>query len=817
MKKSYFLFCLFFTVFGKAQVIDFPDANFKAKLLQANVGFDVFSFPMIIDANNNGEIEVSEVQAIHTLDISNGGISDLTGISYFTEVVVLNCSYNSLANLNLNSLLNLKSLNCSGNLLTNLTIDNAISLNYLHAHHNSLISVNVNLDNIVEELDLSYNNLTSFAISGTSFGDTFSISNNQLTSLTLNNCNFYTFYADYNNLTSVQFLGVNHIYRYAGFSHNQFSVLNLNVHFDTECTLYMGNNVVDRLFFNPSYIQPGNIFYSSNNTFVDLGNWRMTTSCNPEAQGNLTISNSPNLQQVILKNGFNHAQVTCNEGGNIFQNPALRLNITNCPNLTFICVDELEKPHIQTRITQLGLQNQVQVNSYCTFTPGGTFYTVSGTTQYDFNANGCDSGDFYVANQKFSITNGTETGTVISDDSGNYNVNVGPGTHTITPILENPALFTVSPSSLTVDFPTLSSPLSQNFCISAVAPTHDFDVTLVPLTPARPGFDAHYTLVFKNTGNVIDAGTVVLAYQDAVLDFVAASTVPDGNSAGVLSWSFTNLIPFETRTVNVTFNLNGPMETPPLNGNDILNYAASIGETGASQPYSNTHSLHQTVVNSFDPNDKICLEGESLSNDFIGDYVSYRIRFENTGTFAAENIVVKDIIDATKFDITTLMPVMASHQFYTRISGNTAEFVFENIHLPFDDAHNDGFIVFKIKLLPGVTEGVAFENQASIYFDYNFPVITNTATSVIGVLGNETFDFDNQFTIYPVPARNSLQLASKDNLEISSVAIYNNLGQIVQKEIGNKQSIDVSHLAAGRYYLKIQSGEQSATKAFLKE
>src|SRR5690606_35290187 len=149
-------------------------------------------------------------------------------------------------------------------------------------------------------------------------------------------------------------------------------------------------------------------------------------------------------------------------------------------------------------------------------------------------------------------------------------------------------------------------------------------------------------------------------------------------------------------------------------------------------PQDNTAALNQTVVNSFDPNDKTCLEGNVVTPDIIGQFVHYVIRFENTGTFAAENIVVKDIIDTAKFDVNTLVPLSGSHSFVTRITNiNQLEFIFENINLPFDDTNNDGYVAFKIKTKPTLQVGDAFSNTASIYFDYNFPIVTNTATTTI--------------------------------------------------------------------------------------
>src|SRR5205085_654550 len=42
-----------------------------------------------------------------------------------------------------------------------------------------------------------------------------------------------------------------------------------------------------------------------------------------------------------------------------------------------------------------------------------------------------------------------------------------------------------------------------------------------------------------------------------------------------------------------------------------------------------------------------------------------------------------------------------------------------------------GFITFSIETQPGLPGGTLIENTASIYFDYNTPVQTNTTTSQI--------------------------------------------------------------------------------------
>ena len=263
------------------------------------------------------------------------------------------------------------------------------------------------------------------------------------------------------------------------------------------------------------------------------------------------------------------------------------------------------------------------------------------------------------------------------------------------------------------------------------------------------------------------------------------------------------------------------METPAVNGGDVLTYSATISSAATDDvPNDNTFVLNQTVVNSYDPNDKTCLEGTTITPEKVGEYVHYMIRFENTGTANAQNIVVKDMIDTAKFDVSSLVPMKGSHSFVTNISsGNKVEFIFENINLPFDDANNDGYVAFKIKTKPTLVNGDTFSNTASIYFDYNFPIITNTATTTIAALSNQDFEFSNYFTLYPNPVHDVLHIDGKEAIAISSVSIYNAVGQLVVviPNAQNTKTIDVSNLTTGHYFIKVNSDKGTSNTKFIKQ
>ncbi|RZJ33350.1 MAG: T9SS type A sorting domain-containing protein [Flavobacterium sp.] len=793
MNKNYLLFIAFLIVnlsFG--QIINFPDANFKAKLLQPNVGLDELYQAIQIDANSDGEIQAIEAQQVYYLNVSNAGISNLTGISSFTNMLSLACDYNSL---------------------TSLQIDPSIVLEGVSASHNLLTSFNAAFDVLYgATLDLSYNSFTTLIVPAGHFEDNCNLSHNQLTTLTFSGNTVWYLDLSYNNLSQIG--GNCDVFKTLDVTHNNFSMLDLsNFTFGYESTLFMGYNPSDVVAGNHT----GNISYSSDKTFADFGDFSAYGSCDPEMTGNLTLSNCPNLQRFSLKNGFNHTFYTCNEGGDIFNNNALSLSIQNCPSLNFICVDEAEKPYIEASVAANGLQFQVEVNSYCTFTPGGPNYFVNGTTQFDANANGCDASDIHVPHINVAVSNGTSTANLIGNASGNYSIGMTAGTYTITPANPNPAIFSVYPTSQTVSFPANASPYNQNFCLTAVGVHPDLEISLLS-NWATPGFDGYYTIVYKNKGNQVQSGTINLAFNDAVLDFVSASPNITTQTTNALTWDFSDLQPFEDRQIHFVLNLNSPVENPPVNSGDVLPFTASITNTQTDEtPANNVAVVNQTVHNSFDPNDKICLEGDVVSPEMIGQYIHYIIHFENSGTANAKNIVVADLIDATKFDVSSLEPIDGSAPFITRIVGNKAEFIFENINLPFDDANNDGYVSFKIKTNPTLAVGDTFSNGASIYFDYNFPIVTNTATTTIQQLGNPDFDFSDEFVLYPNPVANALNIKSKNGVEVKSVSIYNDLGQLLQVETGNPLNIDSSKLATGQYFIKVYSASGTAVAKFMKQ
>ncbi|WP_158633779.1 T9SS type A sorting domain-containing protein [Flavobacterium cheniae] len=893
MKKLYFLFFLTIGLLANAQIINFPDIYFKAKLLQASTTNNIASsqepvYDLIsetwsvssynkIDTNNNGEIEVSEAQSIKWLDISLYSIDDMSGIEYFTNLIYLNCSGNQVSSLNVSNLTNLKVLNCGSNRLMNLNISGLFDLQNLDCKYNRLTSLNFTGFNNLKMLNCIDNQLTFLNISDLVNLKILKCYDNQISTLNVSNStNLLELYCGNNQMNSLNISGLIFLVKLDCYnnllpsldvsglinlqdlncSFNPLSSLNISNLHDLE-TLNCSNNELTNL--NVSDLPNLQFLHCGSNQLSSLDVSELTSlqtlNCSYNELFNLNVTGLNNLQffdcnsnmlTTLNLSGLNNLQtLNCeiNElisldtsdlsnlqtlicDGNQITNLFIKNNNTtwaqlyclNNPNLEYICIDEEDLSFLQQMIDSAGLTNQIQLNSYCSFTPNGIFYEVSGTTKFDSNNNSCDVSDINYSNLNFSITDGTNTGSLIANQTGNFYIPVSAGNHTITPNLENPSYFNIFPTSFTVNFPTQTSPFMQDFCVTANGVKSDVEVVLVLTTPARPGFDANYKLVYRNKGNQVENGSVSLTFDDARLDFVSSNPVYNSSVTNSFTWNYSNLQPFETREIGIVFNVNSPMETPAVNNGDILNYTATITTANTDEtPLDNTFILDQTVVGSYDPNDKTCLEGTTIEPSEVGNYVHYVIRFENTGTYPAENIVVKDMIDLDKFDIATLVPLKSSHDFFTRISGNKVEFIFENINLDFNDATNDGYVVFKIKTKPTLVLGDTFTNNANIYFDYNFPITTNTYITTVAALSTQDFDFGTYFTLYPNPAKDVLNIQDKQGLTINSIEVYNQLGQIVMAVTNALNAVDVANLASGTYFVKINTEKGSTNAKFVKE
>lgn len=817
-----FIVCLISQLFY-SQNITIPNGNFKSALVNS-ICVDTNGDGTLdddVDTNNDGEIQVSEAEAVNNLNVSSKSISSLTGIEYFVNIQSLNISSNSISSMDISSLTELESIDCSHNALTDINISNLTKLKSLILGRNWFTSLNINSNSVeylnstsspyLTNLDVSlmpnlknlrcnFNKLTSLDVSSLNYLEVLQCSNNELTSLIIGNLPFLKEIAmTSNELTSIPLENLPNL-ESLWCDFNNLETLDVSK-LNSLTTLHCSGNELTSLIPSPSIKEL--MCYNNNLTSLDLSNVEEIEILN---------CHSNNLKSLFLKNGGD--DTTSNNGD-------FTIQFSGNPSLEYICADDFEISTIQYLLDLFGYTN-CEVNTYCSFTPGGQSYAIEGQNFLNQNGGDCDDAVSFNSYIKYSVSSNDFNGMFVSNNTGSFQTSVSEGSYTITPILETPDYFSVSPASFTASFPTDENTFNQNFCITPNGIHNDLEISILPINRARPGFDTNYKIVYKNKGNQTLSGSIELNFQDDLMDLISSNPLTNTQATNLLTWNYNNLLPTESKEILLTFNINTPLETPSVNDGDILSLSADIypkinDETEAD----NTFTLNQTVVNSYDPNDKTCLEGNTITPDLIGEYVHYLIRCENTGTAEAVNVVIKDIIDTTKFDINSLIITDSSHSMETRINSNIVEFIFENINLPFDDANNDGYVAFKIKTLPTLAVGDVFENDAEIYFDYNSPIITNKfQTNIENTLGlNKLGGFNHILKIYPNPAENHVFIESQE--PIKSLSIYDISGRLItiNSYLKSKLSINISinNLLSGTYFLKVKTEQNEFVNQIIKK
>lgn len=773
--------CVTYTDCLYNDIVLIPDAKFKAKLVKASANsgtqtvMDANDKYIVVDVNKNGEIEISEALMVYKLNVISSDIASLEGILKFTNIRELYCGFNRLTTLDVSTLTELDDFNCSDNSIATLNITGLKKLTKFSCSSNKIETLDLSAAKEIKYLNTYGGQLSTLNIKGLTKLESIEIWGNS--------------FAKKKTLDLSEFINLTNLI---------CSSMELN-------GLKLPNAPkLERLDCSINYL-----------TNLDLSNLNLKTLiCFRNQLKTLDVNNSSNLSTLDCNSNLLESLFI--KVGKAIKN----LNFLSNYNLNFICTDESQVDTVRFMPIRPGFYCP-NVNSYCSFTPGGTYYSINGNTKFDLNADGCDDKDVPVSNVKFNMVNGVNKSEFVADNTGSYFLPMGAGSYSMTPKLENPNYFKISPESITVSFPTQTSPLIKNFCLTADGSHQDLEIVILPTVPAVPGFDAKYKLIYKNKGNVTQSGSATLTFNDSVLDLVKSSTPASSQTTNKLVWDFSNLKPFESKEIEIVLNVNSPTEIPAINNSDILKFTATISSLGTDEtPLDNNFEFNQTVVGSYDPNDKTCVEGNVIKSQLIGQYVHYLIRFENKGSYSAKNIVIKDMIDLSKFDISTLIPTSASHSYFTKISNNNkVEFVFENINLPFDNANNDGYIAFKIKTLSTLKVGDSFTNDANIYFDYNLPILTNKATSTFQTLGVQNFEFSNYFSLYPNPAKEILNISLKNDIEIESMSIYNILGQLIiaVPNAKNVSNVDVSRLKTGNYILKIKTDKGFSSAKFIKE
>ncbi len=353
----------------------------------------------------------------------------------------------------------------------------------------------------------------------------------------------------------------------------------------------------------------------------------------------------------------------------------------------------------------------------------------------DLNGN-CqlDNGEGGLANVIISATPGAHYAS--TDQDGFYSLSVETGTYDVkanVPSFWNQECPS-GPATIQVNANNPGSVYGgNNFYLVPDSVFNDLQV-FVSSGPARPGFNMTWYITVRNAGTTTLTPTLEFTH-DPIVNYISSNPAAGNYNAGAkkLTWNVPAMTPQSNRSYFVITKL-------PVNamlGDSVRSNAKTMITGNDVNPTDNEDFYARLITGSYDPNDKLVRPqglGDQGNIEWGDSLLTYRIRFQNTGTDTAFTVVVRDTLDQD-LNIPSFKLKGTSHQVAYTLSGEgMLEFTFDNILLPdsnINEPLSHGYIEYTIKRRSDVAMGTKFTNAASIYFDFNPPIHTNTTLNTL--------------------------------------------------------------------------------------
>ena len=181
-------------------------------------------------AAGSNVLTVEQRKNVKEIKINKKGVSDLTGIEAFPNLIELDCENNSIQELDLRQNPKLRKLICNNNQLTQLDLSKNPDIYYLNCSENQLEQLDVSNLKALENLDCSHNELEQLDVRNSKFLRVLYCSSNRLTELDADVSHKFQLVSvecQNNQLTSL-ILGQNKLLKKLNCANNQLTQLNLN-------------------------------------------------------------------------------------------------------------------------------------------------------------------------------------------------------------------------------------------------------------------------------------------------------------------------------------------------------------------------------------------------------------------------------------------------------------------------------------------------------------------------------------------------------------------------------------------------------------
>ncbi len=321
-------------------------------------------------------------------------------------------------------------------------------------------------------------------------------------------------------------------------------------------------------------------------------------------------------------------------------------------------------------------------------------------------------------------------------------------------ILPNSLMKTQPPFAVTVN-----SDAQADFALQVPGNQHDLSVATSAVGVFRPGFETSLNLHIRNhllpSGNV----QVTLALPTPHVQFVSAQPVPASVIGDTLvSWNLGDLALFEAADIHLQVKTD---QNTPLGRILTLKAAVSSDENDINI-IDNQSVTNYEVVGSFDPNDKLVNRRRiNLGGTPQKESLNYTIRFQNTGNYPTAFVTLRDTLDDTLLDGSTLSLTGSSHPCEVRLfDGKVLKVRFPNLELPpqsVSEELSQGYIAFTVSTKEPLSIPTVIRNRAGIYFDYNAPVITPYAETIVDFPVSTHLPMEmSELMVYPNPAREQI-------------------------------------------------------------
>lgn len=274
-----------------------------------------------------------------------------------------------------------------------------------------------------------------------------------------------------------------------------------------------------------------------------------------------------------------------------------------------------------------------------------------------------------------------------------------------------------------------------------------------------------------NTGTTVFNGFVYLQMDQKIDDQDWVEYPDTVVNSRLVGWRVTNWSPGHSFSKTVYVHIPGIVGG--IQPGDIFEFNMNYALTDLEgNTIAKSFSYSTPIRCSFDPNDKLVNPSRPGNFTLFDEDIYYTVRFQNTGNDVAYDVKVVDTLSSA-IDLSTLRIIGSSHlelMNWDVVEDSILIFSFININLPDSTTSRDasmGYVTFSVRSVAGLEEYSEALNTASIFFDNNPPIVTNTTSSILVSEIYVDEDLDGYFT--------DLDCADQDStIHPGSVEIINN-------------------------------------------